>query len=137
MIWAAGVKGCILEGIPGKLIENGRIAVDSFNRIKGLKDIFAIGDVASMQSNDFPDGHPLLAPVAIQQGKLLARNAGSLEDLQQLSGEDEPVMLCFEQLPFNDDNWCHRRMVAEWFGDRNADTSRAKHRNNWFPVQGF
>lgn len=36
------------------------------------------------------------------------------DDLQQLAGNDEPVMLCFERPPFNDDNWCHRRMVAEW-----------------------
>ncbi len=41
-----------------------------------------------------------------------------VEDLQRLAGESEPVMLCFERPPFNDDNWCHRRMVAEWFGDR-------------------
>ena len=41
-----------------------------------------------------------------------------VEDLQRLAGEDEPVVQCFERPPFNDDNWCHRQMVAEWFGDR-------------------
>lgn len=41
-----------------------------------------------------------------------------VDDLQRLSGEDEPVMLCFERPPFTDENFCHRRMVAEWFGDR-------------------
>ena len=41
-----------------------------------------------------------------------------VEDLQRLAGESEPVFLCFERPPFNAENWCHRRMVAEWFGDR-------------------
>ena len=41
-----------------------------------------------------------------------------VDDLQQLAGKSEPVMLCFERPPFNDDHWCHRRMVAEWFSDR-------------------
>ena len=41
-----------------------------------------------------------------------------VDDLQRLAGENEPVILCFERPPFTSDNWCHRRMVAEWFGDR-------------------
>ena len=40
-----------------------------------------------------------------------------VEDLQRLAGEDEPVILCFERPPFIGDNWCHRRMVAEWLGE--------------------
>ena len=39
------------------------------------------------------------------------------DELQWLAGEFEPVMLCFEKPPFHASNWCHRRMVAEWFGD--------------------
>ena len=39
------------------------------------------------------------------------------DELQRLAGEFEPVMLCFERPPFDANNWCHRRMVAEWFGD--------------------
>ena len=39
------------------------------------------------------------------------------DDLQLLAGEREPVMLCFERPPFHANNWCHRRMVAEWFSD--------------------
>ena len=38
------------------------------------------------------------------------------DELQRLAGEFEPVMLCFEKPPFHASNWCHRRMVAEWFG---------------------
>ena len=41
-----------------------------------------------------------------------------VDDLQRLAGENEPVILCFERPPFNSDNWCHRRMAAEWLGDR-------------------
>ena len=41
-----------------------------------------------------------------------------VDDLQRLAGKSEPVVLCFERPPFDANNWCHRRMVAEWFGDR-------------------
>lgn len=74
VIWAAGVKGCILKGIPDEVVEKSRIRVDRYNRIKGFKDLFAIGDIASMSTEKFPEGHPMLAPVAIQQGKHLAKN---------------------------------------------------------------
>ena len=39
-------------------------------------------------------------------------------DLQRLAGDHEPVLLCFEKPPFHADNWCHRRMVAEWLESR-------------------
>ncbi len=39
------------------------------------------------------------------------------DDLQRLAGKFEPVLLCFEKPPFDASNWCHRRMVAEWFGN--------------------
>ena len=39
------------------------------------------------------------------------------DELQRLAGEFEPIMLCFERPLFDANNWCHRRMVAEWFGD--------------------
>jgi NADH dehydrogenase len=51
-------------------VKGNRIVVDDFNGVKGLKDIFAIGDVASIESGS----HPMLAPVAMQQGRNLARN---------------------------------------------------------------
>ena len=38
-------------------------------------------------------------------------------DLHRLAGGAEPVLLCFERPPFTVDNWCHRRMVAEWFAE--------------------
>jgi NADH:ubiquinone reductase (H+-translocating) len=75
VIWAAGVKGNIPTGIDSKLIVRGnRIIVNRFNQVKGLDGVYAIGDVAYMETPNFPTGHPQLANVAINQGKLLANN---------------------------------------------------------------
>ncbi|MEP5611858.1 MAG: NAD(P)/FAD-dependent oxidoreductase [Cyclobacteriaceae bacterium] len=74
VIWSAGVRGNVISGIDASSIERSRILVDEFNCSKGSKNIFAIGDVAMMQSDEFPDGHPMLAPVAMQQGTHLAKN---------------------------------------------------------------
>lgn len=75
VLWSAGVKGEVLKGIPNEVITRGnRILVDSFNRIQGSSNLFAIGDVAAMTSEDYPNGHPGVAPVAIQQGRQLAEN---------------------------------------------------------------
>jgi len=80
LIWAAGVKGALIPGIEGEnLIEGGRYIVDGFNRMKGFDNIFAIGDVALMKTEDNPHGDPMLAQVAIQQGKLLAKNMDNLK----------------------------------------------------------
>lgn len=84
VIWAAGVKGRILKGIDASAIERSRILVDEFNRVKGYDDVFAIGDVAMMQTEELPNGHPMLAPVAMQQGKHLAKNFGKLFKNQEL-----------------------------------------------------
>jgi NADH dehydrogenase len=53
--------------------------VDEFNRVKGLNDVFAIGDASVMSTSDFPNGHPQVAQVAIQQGINLARNLKVLQ----------------------------------------------------------
>jgi NADH dehydrogenase len=75
VLWSAGVKGDFPEGVPKELIaRGGRIKVDLCNRIESFKNIFAIGDVAAMITEDTPNGHPGVAPVAMQQGKLLAKN---------------------------------------------------------------
>jgi len=48
--------------------------------------------------------------------QLSALNPSSVwSDLHELSGESEPVLLCYERPPFSKTNFCHRRMVAEWF----------------------
>lgn len=71
LIWTAGVKGNLPDGITSDIVVRGnRLAVDDFNRVKNFENVFAIGDIASMESGP----HPMLAPVAMQQGKLLAKN---------------------------------------------------------------
>ncbi|MBK9328067.1 MAG: NAD(P)/FAD-dependent oxidoreductase [Sphingobacteriales bacterium] len=75
VIWTAGVKGNPVAGLSADLIAgNSRIAVDDFCRVKGFEYIYALGDVAFMAQEDFPKGHPMVAPVAIQQGHLVANN---------------------------------------------------------------
>ncbi|MBP6687697.1 MAG: NAD(P)/FAD-dependent oxidoreductase [Lacibacter sp.] len=75
VIWAAGIKGNIPAGIDPSLIARGnRIKVDEFNFVQGLNNVFAIGDIAYMEEEQFPNGHPQVAPVAIQQATLLAAN---------------------------------------------------------------
>ncbi|TAE22103.1 MAG: NAD(P)/FAD-dependent oxidoreductase [Cytophagales bacterium] len=80
LIWAAGVTGSLIDGIPAESIERGRVLVDEFNQIKGLSNVFAIGDLAYMKGGDpeFPNGHPGVAQPAIQQGQRLAKNLGQL-----------------------------------------------------------
>ncbi len=74
-IWAAGVQGAPLNGFEAEQLTKGqRIHVDEFHQIAGAERVFAIGDVASMQSEQLPKGHPMLAQVAIQSGRNLARN---------------------------------------------------------------
>lgn len=75
VIWSAGVKASPIDGIPEDSIsKGGRIRVDEFNRVIGLGNIFAIGDVAAHETDAHPKGLPMLAPVAQQQGVHLARN---------------------------------------------------------------
>lgn len=74
LIWAAGVTGNLIQGLPAEVIESGRILVNQFNQVLGLKNVFAIGDIALMKSMKYPKGHPGVAQPAIQQGKHLARN---------------------------------------------------------------
>jgi NADH:ubiquinone reductase (H+-translocating) len=74
VIWAAGVTGMIPEGLPAETIERGRIQVNPFNQVMGLKNVFAIGDIALMKLKKYPKGHPGVAQPAMQQGRHLARN---------------------------------------------------------------
>lgn len=84
LIWAAGVEGNHPLGLPNEAISRGRIVVDEFNQVKGTKQVFAIGDIAKMQSEEYPNGHPMLAPVAIQQGGNLADNIKRLIKSKEL-----------------------------------------------------
>lgn len=76
LIWASGVTGQIIPGLPeGTYGRGNRICVDEFNKVKSTNNIFAIGDIClQMFDKNFPKGHPQLAQVAIQQGDLLGKN---------------------------------------------------------------
>ncbi len=75
VIWAAGVTGNQIEGIPETAITRGnRLVVNRFNEIENLKDVFAIGDIAYMTTPKYVNGHPQLAAVANEQAKVLAKN---------------------------------------------------------------
>ncbi|OQP63072.1 NADH dehydrogenase [Niastella vici] len=76
LIWASGVIGREAPGLPAAVITRGRrILVDEFNKVQDSENIFALGDLCFMSADQkFPNGHPQLAQVAIQQGTLLAHN---------------------------------------------------------------
>jgi NADH dehydrogenase len=73
VIWAAGVKGNIPDGIDKTLVARGnRIKADRHCRVTGHDNIYAIGDLAYIETPKYPNGHPQVASVAIQQGEFLA-----------------------------------------------------------------
>jgi NADH dehydrogenase len=75
LVWAAGVKSNKISGMADiSYAKNGRLLVNEINKVEGYDTIFAIGDIAQMSSEAFPNGHPMVAQPAIQQGKLLAEN---------------------------------------------------------------
>ncbi|HET8573617.1 MAG TPA: NAD(P)/FAD-dependent oxidoreductase [Edaphocola sp.] len=76
LIWTAGVTSGVFDGIPKESYGRGRrVLVNEYNEVQGLKNIYAVGDTC-LQTTDpnFPNGHPQLAQVAIQQGKSVADN---------------------------------------------------------------
>ena len=76
VIWAAGVKGEMIDGLNAECIieRAARVKVNEFNQVENYTNIYAIGDIACMSSEENPYGHPMMAQPAIQQGKLVAKN---------------------------------------------------------------
>lgn len=75
VVWGAGIIGNNIAGIPESSITRGnRFLVNRTNLIEGCTNIYAIGDIALMKTEKFPNGHPQIATVAIEQGKHLAKN---------------------------------------------------------------
>ncbi len=87
VIWAAGIQGMPVAGLPASAITYGnRLAVDRFHRVKDTEDIYAVGDVAYMEEPDWEQGHPQVAQVAIQMGENLAKNfANRLQSKQPVA----------------------------------------------------
>jgi NADH dehydrogenase len=82
LIWTSGVTGQEIKGLPPETAGRGkRILVDEFNKVQGMQNVYAIGDIC-LQTTDknFPKGHPQLAQVAIQQGTSLAKNFRKMKD---------------------------------------------------------
>jgi NADH:quinone reductase (non-electrogenic) len=74
LIWTAGVKGQLPKGIDEKYLVNGnRLKTNQYLQVEGLKDVFAMGDIAAVITNETPKGHPQVAQPAIQQGKFLSK----------------------------------------------------------------
>ncbi len=96
LIWAAGVTGSPIAGIRSEsLLKGNRLQVDVYNRVAGYENIFAIGDIAAMVTEENPQGHPMMAQPAMQQGKLLGQNLMNLmtgEPLKAFSYNDKGSM---------------------------------------------
>ncbi len=95
VIWTAGVKGNIIEGLNDDVIFRNRYRVDRYNRIIGYDDIYAVGDVAYMETPKYPQGHPQVANVAINQARNLARNIKRLlmgKKLKEFEYRDKGTM---------------------------------------------
>uniref|UniRef100_UPI003216902B NAD(P)/FAD-dependent oxidoreductase n=1 Tax=uncultured Draconibacterium sp. TaxID=1573823 RepID=UPI003216902B len=75
VIWAAGITANKVQGISEESITVGnRIKVNRINKVEQTENVFALGDIAFMQSPNYPNGHPQVANVAIGQAKNLAKN---------------------------------------------------------------
>lgn len=80
LVWVSGITAVHFEQLGAdKLARGGRIAVNEFNQVKGLTNVFAIGDICYQTEEAYPNGHPQVAQTAIQQGKLLAENLNRME----------------------------------------------------------
>lgn len=95
VIWAAGIKGNVPAGIdPSLVVRGNRIKVDRYNKILGTENIYALGDVAYMETPLYPNGHPQVANVAINQAKNVANN------LRRMEMKSNPSTL--EEFEYND-----------------------------------
>ena len=86
LIWAAGITGNKLKGMPDASLTHGnRIKVNRFNQVEGIEDVYAIGDIAYMEEEAYPQGHPQVAQVAMQQAVCLADNLSNLHRGRELT----------------------------------------------------
>ncbi|GAA4952252.1 NAD(P)/FAD-dependent oxidoreductase [Algibacter agarivorans] len=86
VVWAAGVKGATIKGLEAEefITRGNRLLVNDFNQVKGFNHIFAIGDIACMANDEFPNGLPMMAQPAIQQGHQLGDNILKLIEKQPM-----------------------------------------------------
>jgi NADH dehydrogenase len=121
LIWTAGVKGAIVAGLDGQsLVENvKRIRVNPFSQVVGYDNIFAVGDIAMMELDDYPRGHPMMAQPALQQGKLLGENLARLlakQPMEAFKYNDKGSMATIgRNKAVVDLPHCHFSGVFAWF----------------------
>ena len=86
VIWVSGICVNTVEGFPAESIGHaGRFLTDRFCRVKGVKDVYAIGDVSLVEGDEeYPLGHPQLAQVAMQQAKTVAKNFKAMSKGKEL-----------------------------------------------------
>jgi len=86
VIWVSGICANTVEGFPAESIGHaGRLLTDRFCRVKGVKDVYAIGDVSLVEGDEeYPLGHPQLAQVAMQQAKTVAKNFKAMSKGKEL-----------------------------------------------------
>jgi NADH dehydrogenase len=85
VIWAAGVIANTISGIPAENVTRGnRIKVNRYNQMVGSQNVFVLGDQAFMETQKYPNGHPQVANVAINQANLLANNLARIAKGQNL-----------------------------------------------------
>ena len=85
VIWAAGITSARIDGIPeASYVRNNRLSVNRFNQVEGCSNIFALGDNSLMTEEAFPNGHPQVAQVAMQQANLLSDNIRRMKENKPL-----------------------------------------------------
>ncbi|MCF8465498.1 MAG: NAD(P)/FAD-dependent oxidoreductase [Flavobacteriales bacterium] len=84
LVWAAGVKGVPVDGLNAIKAGGNRVVTNEFNAVLEKESIYSIGDVAQIKSEKDPNGHPMLASVAGQQGSQLAENLNALARKQPM-----------------------------------------------------
>lgn len=94
VIWVSGICANKIEGFPAESIGHAeRLLTDRFCRVKGLKDVYAIGDISLIEGDEeYPLGHPQLAQVAMQQAKTVAKN------LKAIAKGEEPKPFKYKNL---------------------------------------
>jgi NADH dehydrogenase len=85
LVWAAGIVGNKVSGLKDEeYVRGGRIKVNRLHQVESNQDVFVIGDVAYMETEKYPNGHPQVAQVAIQNGKNVAKNFKAIAKNDQL-----------------------------------------------------
>ncbi len=93
VLWVAGITGNRIEGFqPEVYVRGNRMKVNEFGLVKGCDHVFAIGDIAYMETSDYPMGHPQVAQVAIQMAEHLVKNLDAIcegKDLRPFKYKDK------------------------------------------------